>query len=242
MSVQSASRTYPAPLLARSTTVRRLFDFAVAGLGLLLFAPLMMIIAAAIWLESGRPIFFSQPRLGRGGRRFSIHKFRKFGPACGEGSPVTVENDARLTRVGHVLARTKLDELPQLWNILTGDMSLVGPRPESPAFADCFVNGFEQVLDHTPGLLGPCQVIFRHEGRLYPQDVDPALFYRQILFPLKARIDIDYYGRRTFADDLAWGIRAFAAVFGFSRERERTLLLGLLDQTCRDCAGEGGAS
>jgi hypothetical protein len=118
--------------------------------------------------------------------------------------------------VGKLLLRTKLDELPQLWNILNGEMSVVGPRPETPAFADCFGEAYGKVLDYKPGIFGPSQVFFRNEGSLYPNDRDPERFYRDVLFPLKARIDLDYFPHRTMMGDLAWIFRGMLAVFGSS--------------------------
>jgi lipopolysaccharide/colanic/teichoic acid biosynthesis glycosyltransferase len=175
--------------------------------------PVFLIVALAIWIESGRPILFSQLRLGQDGRPFRIYKFRKFRPNCDlNGYPLTIERDNRLTAIGRILAATKLDELPQLWNVLRGDMSLVGPRPESLAFTDCFRNGFEKILEHKPGLFGPCQVMFRHESKLYPADVSAADFYRQVLVPAKARIDLVYFSRRTLASDLGWILRAAGVI------------------------------
>jgi lipopolysaccharide/colanic/teichoic acid biosynthesis glycosyltransferase len=184
-----------------------------ASAGLLVLCPCMMLIALAIWLESGRPILFSQIRLGQSGRQFRIYKFRKFRSECGAGCGVTVSHDARLTRLGRFLVATKLDELPQLWNILRGDMSTVGPRPESLSFADCFTRDYRRVLEHRPGIFGPNQFYFRDEGSLYPEACDPEQFYREVLFPLKARIDIAYFSHRTLGADIGWIIRGVLAVF-----------------------------
>jgi lipopolysaccharide/colanic/teichoic acid biosynthesis glycosyltransferase len=189
--------------------LRRALDIVCAGAAVLLLAPAALIVALAIWIEGGRPILFSQLRLGRNGRPFRMYKFRKFKPDCDDrGCPLTLEEDGRLTRIGRILALLKLDELPQLWNVLRGDMSIVGPRPESLAFADCFSNGFERLHEHKPGLFGPCQVLFRHESKLYPTNMTAVEFYRKVLFPAKARIDLDYFPRRTLISDLAWIVRA----------------------------------
>jgi lipopolysaccharide/colanic/teichoic acid biosynthesis glycosyltransferase len=204
------------PPLSRSSAAARLLDLAIVTTLLVVFAPLMILVAAAILVESGRPIFFSQIRLGRGGRRFRMHKFRKFHErgSSSAGGALTMEHDPRLTRVGGFLARTKLDELPQLWNVLKGDMSLVGPRPESLDFADCFDGPYRAVLDHRPGIFGPSQVFFRNEAVLYRGRPDPEQFYRDVLFPLKARIDLDYFSQRTLFRDVAWIVRGALAVFG----------------------------
>lgn len=193
--------------------LRRALDILFAGAAAAILAPLFLIVALAIWIESGRPILFSQFRLGQNGRPFRMYKFRKFRPDCDlHGYPLTVEGDGRLTMIGRFLAASKLDELPQLWNVLRGDMALVGPRPESLAFFDCFHNGFEKLLDHKPGLVGPCQVMFRHESKLYPADVAAVDFYRQVLFPTKAKIDLAYFPRRTLVSDLGWIVRAAWAI------------------------------
>jgi lipopolysaccharide/colanic/teichoic acid biosynthesis glycosyltransferase len=194
----------------------RILDLVIAATATAVFALPMLVIAIAIWLEGGRPILFSQPRLGRGGHPFLMYKFRKFGASCGTtGSPLTLAEDERMTAVGRILAATKLDELPQLWNVLKGDMAVIGPRPESLAFADCFRNGFEEVLDYKPGLLGPSQILFRNEAKFYPPDADPTRFYRDVLFPTKARLDLAYFPRRSLAGDLGWLIKGVMAVFGW---------------------------
>ena len=198
---------------ARHVSFRRMLDVLCAGIGASVLSPVFLMVGVAILFESGTPILFSQLRLGQNGRPFRIYKFRKFRPDCDQhGCPLTMEGDGRMTTVGRILAATKLDELPQLWNVLRGDMALVGPRPESLAFTDCFRNGFEKILEHKPGLFGPCQVMFRHESKLYPADAAVADFYRQVLFPAKAKIDLAYYPRRTLASDLGWILRAAWAI------------------------------
>ena len=211
---------WPSTRHSDDASVRRWFDVCCALLALGIVWPIMIVVAAAIWIETGRPILFSQRRIGRKGQPFEMYKFRKFGPHCGvDGSPLTVAGDKRMTTVGRVLLVTKLDELPQFFNVLRGDMSIVGPRPESLHFEKCFEGGFEEILAHKPGIFGPCQVIFRHEGRLYPHDCDAVEFYRQVLFPAKARIDLSYYRRRTFWSDLRWIGRAFLVICGVNWQR-----------------------
>ena len=196
------------PSLRIQVGLRRFLDILCVGAAALVLSPLMLGVAVAICIESGRPILFSQRRLGQYGRPFRMYKFRKFRPDCdNKGCPLTVEGDDRMTAIGRFLAAAKLDELPQLWNVLRGDMSLVGPRPESLAFADCFRNGFERIHEHKPGLFGPCQVMFRHESKLYPDDVVAVEFYRKNLFPAKAEIDLAYFSRRTLVSDFGWILR-----------------------------------
>lgn len=183
-----------------------------AALALLLLSPLFLLIAAAIVAENRGPVFFSQARLGQHGTPFRLYKFRKFyADGRGSGGALTLSNDRRLTRVGRFLERTKLDELPQLWNILRGEMALVGPRPESLHFADCFDGPFLEVLDYRPGLFGPSQTLFRNESAMYPNMCDPELFYRTTLFPAKARIDLAYYRSRSAAGDVKWLLRSILA-------------------------------
>jgi lipopolysaccharide/colanic/teichoic acid biosynthesis glycosyltransferase len=218
MTMRDAADQLSGPSLGMHVGLRRALDILGAGVAVSVLAPVMPIVTLAIWIESGRPILFSQLRLGQNGRPFRMYKFRKFGPDCGsDGCPLTVEGDCRLTMIGRVLAVSKLDELPQLWNVLRGDMSLVGPRPESLAFSDCYRNGFEKIHKHKPGIFGPCQVMFRHESKLYPAGVPVVEFYRQVLFPAKAEIDLAYFSRRTLVSDLGWILRGAWAIAAGSR-------------------------
>ena len=197
-----------------SDAARRLIDFVVASASLTILSPAIAIISASILFESGWPIFFSQERLGRRGRLFRIYKFRKFHRECGtNGCGLTTKHDRRMTRLGRFLERTKLDELPQLWNILNGDMSIVGPRPESLALSDSFTGCYFAVLEHKPGVFGPNQYYFRNECALYPEAGDPENFYREVLFPLKAKIDLAYFPHRTLHSDIGWIVRGLLVVF-----------------------------
>jgi lipopolysaccharide/colanic/teichoic acid biosynthesis glycosyltransferase len=197
--------------------MQRAFDLCFASVTLILLAPVMLLIALFIWVHSGRPIYFSQLRLGRRGQLFYLYKFRKFYADCDvNGTPLTLRDDHRLTAIGRILALTKADELPQFWNVIKGEMSIVGPRPESLVFADCFRNGFERVLDCRPGLFGPSQALFRHEDQFFPTNADPVEFYRAFLFPAKAKIDIDYFSRRSLFGDIGWIIRCLLAVIGLN--------------------------
>ncbi|MBZ9657704.1 sugar transferase [Mesorhizobium sp. ESP-6-4] len=196
-------------------SARRLIDIAIASVAAVLFAPLMLLIAIALLAEGGRPVLFAQTRLGAGAQPFRMYKFRKFDVRCDpHGLALTVADDKRMTTIGRVLAATKFDELPQLWNVIIGDMAIIGPRPESLAFADCFHGGAEAVLQYKPGLLGPSQVLFRNEANFYPKFTDPVQYYRETLFPAKARIDLSYYPQRTLVADAVWMARGFLAVVG----------------------------
>ena len=188
--------------------IKRWTDVVLALIGLILAAPLMALIALAVRVDSPGPAIFSQERLGRHGRVFRMHKFRKFPHAWGDrGAGVTVSGDARMTRLGRFLERSKFDELPQLWNILKGEMSFVGPRPETVRFRDLFEGEFARVHGFLPGIFGPNQVAFRNESMMYPPDREPEAFYREELFPRKARQDIAYFSRSNAFSDLLWIVR-----------------------------------
>lgn len=199
-----ATRSRPTSVI--NALCKRTFDFILAVVALLIAAPVMMVIVLLLWLESPGAALFAQKRLAQHGRRFTLYKFRKFPVHWkSQGPSVTVANDCRLTRLGWVLERTKLDELPQLWNILKGDMSFVGPRPELPDFADLFVGRYRAVLDYSPGLFGPSSI--RNECDLYPPDEDAEAYYRRVLFPWKAERDLAYYRKANLATDLIWIIK-----------------------------------
>jgi len=184
---------------------RRVADVIVALIGLILAAPGMLLIAVALRIDTQGPIIYSQMRIGRGGRPFRLYKFRKFWHRQeSNGRGITLKNDPRMTRVGRVIEQTKLDELPQLWNVLVGDMAIVGPRPETMEFDDCFAGSMQELLDYTPGLFGPNQVIFRNESSLYPDEIDPHEYYRSVLFPAKAQVDLAYFPHRSSASDAGW--------------------------------------
>jgi lipopolysaccharide/colanic/teichoic acid biosynthesis glycosyltransferase len=199
----------------RNERISRVIDVLIAGLALAVLSPVMLLIAAVIVAETGRPVFYIQTRFAQGGKTFRIYKFRKF-RACEDipGPLLTIRNDARMSWIGSLLERTKLDELPQFYNVLRGDMAIVGPRPDSAVASDCFTGEFRALLDYKPGLFGPAQVAFRNAGTLYPPYVDREVFYREVIFPLKAALDLAYYPRRTVLKDLGWIIRGILAVFG----------------------------
>jgi lipopolysaccharide/colanic/teichoic acid biosynthesis glycosyltransferase len=220
-SMTISNQTPAAPKLQASASgsgIPAVFDVLFSGACLVCLAPIVLLIAIAIRIDSRGPILYSQMRLGQGGRPFRLYKFRKFHhQAPVAGGALTVANDPRLTRVGWFLERTKLDELPQLWNIVRGEMSVVGPRPETPHFADCFVAGFRAVLDYKPGMFGPAQAMARNESALYQDGHDPEVLYRTVLFPAKARIDLAYYPTRTVIRDVSWIFAGIMAVLGWSR-------------------------
>jgi hypothetical protein len=143
-----------------------------------------------------------------------MYKFRKFPTFVGDNGPgLTSQNDVRMTKVGALLERTKLDELPQLWNIVKGEMSFVGPRPESPRFADLFEGKYAEILQYLPGLFGPSQIFFRNESETYSPEEDPEAFYRRVLFPNKAELDIAYFRKANCFTDLVFIIKGIFVSF-----------------------------
>lgn len=196
----------------KSKRCKRVTDVCLASVWLLLAAPIFAVVSLLIWLDDPGSVLFAQTRLGLNGKPFRLLKLRKFSAKCCDAGPgVTVVGDARMTGIGAILERTKLDELPQLWNILKGEMSFVGPRPESMRFADLYQGEYVRLLDFLPGLFGPCQIAFRNESALYPKDENPETFYRRVLFPQKAKIDFDYFSRSTCLGDFSCMFRGLWA-------------------------------
>src|SRR4051794_31242228 len=185
--------TRPLPGEDARAGAKRALDIVGAGLALLLLTPLFLLIALLIAVDSPGPVFFRAERIGYRGRRLRMLKFRKMHPDA-TGGPLTVANDARLTRVGAWLVRAKLDELPQLWHVLRGEMSLVGPRPESPAYVARFPAEYEQITRVRPGMTGLTQLAFAREGRILDPR-DPGGHYVRALLPQKVLLDGLYAAR-----------------------------------------------
>ena len=166
---------------------KRAIDVVVAGIALVLLAPLFALIAALIVLDSPGPVFYRAERIGFRGRPLRMLKFRKMRHDA-TGELLTVANDERLTRVGAWLIRMKLDELPQLWHVVRGDMSLVGPRPECPGFVERFTDDYRVILQVRPGITGFTQLAFACECRIL-DPLDPRDHYMKSLLPQKVRLD-----------------------------------------------------
>jgi lipopolysaccharide/colanic/teichoic acid biosynthesis glycosyltransferase len=177
-------------------------DLVTSVLGLLLLLPLICVIALAIAIHSGKPVFFRQKRLGRNGREFDLLKFRTMVTAT-NGPGLTRDGDARVTRIGRRLRKWKLDELPQLFNVLKGEMSLVGPRPDLEEFWSQASLEDQRVLELKPGVTGAASLVFCDEERLLAQVPTERLasFYLQEVLPQKARLDSEYAARATFRSD-----------------------------------------
>ena len=184
--------------------IKRLVDIAAASLGLLLFSPLFLILAALITLDSSGPVLFRQERIGRGFIPFRIYKFRTMvAGRANEGLCITSRNDARITRVGRWLRATKLDELPQLLNVLIGDMSLVGPRPEVRHYVELFRSEYEPLLSIRPGMTDLASLKYRDEGDFLAQVEDPETEYVTRILPDKIELGNLYLQRASLLFDLS---------------------------------------
>jgi lipopolysaccharide/colanic/teichoic acid biosynthesis glycosyltransferase len=180
-------RRVPVWLLHRTMAVKRILDVVGSALGLLLLLPVLAIVAVIIKLGSPGPIFFRQERVGLGGRSFRIFKFRSMVvDAARAGTALTVRADTRITRAGMFLRRSKLDELPQLINVLAGDMSIVGPRPEVPEFMKFYTPDQRAIiLSMRPGITDYAAILFRDESSLLDRECDPIDVYRREIMPAK---------------------------------------------------------
>ena len=179
----------------------RVFDLLCAGIGLLLLTPLFCVLAAAIKLEDGGPIFYKQARVGQGFRLFHMLKFRSMVVGADRGSLLTAPHDGRLTRIGRYLREHKLDELPQLFNVLKGDMQLVGARPEVERYVEVFRQEYSTILQHRPGITDSASLAYRREDQILSPDRMEEQYVTEIL-PEKLALSLAYQQRRTFFSDV----------------------------------------
>jgi lipopolysaccharide/colanic/teichoic acid biosynthesis glycosyltransferase len=178
---------------SRHVPGKRAFDIAVSAAALVLLVPVLLLIALAVWLDSPGPVLYRQQRVSRGGRLFRLYKFRTMVVDADRLAPnVSAAGDPRVTRVGRFLRRSYLDELPQLLNVLLGDMSLVGPRPETPEFVALFTPEERRVLSIRPGLAGPSTLAFMDEADLLASADDPVAYYTTTVLHDRVRADLAY--------------------------------------------------
>lgn len=183
--------------------VRRILDIAVSASAVICLSPLLLGIALAVKLDSRGPVIFRQVRIGKKFRIFEIYKFRTMvADAPTQGPSITVSGDARITRFGRVLRRTKLDELPQLVNVLRGDMSLVGPRPELPKYVELFKKEYEQILSVRPGLTDPASIEYIDESEVLARASDPEREYITAILPRKVSVSGKYVASRSVTGDI----------------------------------------
>ena len=187
----------------RPKTMKRVFDAVAAALGILLLSPLLVLAAAAVRLTSAGPVFFRQQRVGRRFEPFWIYKFRTMvEDAPQRGREITAGRDPRITAVGRFLRKTKIDEFPQLFNVLKGDMSLVGPRPEVPRYVEMFRNDYEVILQVRPGVTDLASLKYRDEAALLGRAEDPEEEYVQKILPEKILLAKQYVARSSLLFDL----------------------------------------
>ena len=184
-------------------TLKRTFDLLVASAGLVLFSPLLVAVMLSIWLQDRKSPFYIAPRAARGGGEFRMVKFRSMVVNADKiGGSSTAAADRRITPVGRFVRAYKLDELIQLWNVLEGDMSLVGPRPQVLTDAGLYTEAEKRMLTVRPGMTDPASIVFSDEGDVLHGSSDPDLLYNQIIRPWKSRLALAYIDHRTFGTDL----------------------------------------
>lgn len=199
------------PVLEQQTSVRlpsggrllrkRAFDIVCAALGLLVLSPVLLMCALLVGLTSPGGVLFRQERMGRDGVPFTIYKFRSM-RKDNAGLKISTSSDSRITPVGRILRKTKLDELPQLWNVLKGDMSFVGPRPEVREYTDLYTDEQRQVLLLRPGITGLASIRYRNENDLLSASTDPNRTYIEEVMPAKLALDLEYIPRACVSYDV----------------------------------------
>ena len=181
--------------------LKRLFDITFSLPGLILCIPVYLVIALLIKIKMPGPVIFSQKRTGRHGKPFTIYKFRTM-TVNHRGGSVSVKGESRITPLGAVLRKYKLDELPELWNVLKGDMSFVGPRPDVPGYADKLTGEERLILELRPGITGPATLKYSNEEELLAGVPDPQKYNDEVIWPDKVRINLDYYHNHSLAGDI----------------------------------------
>lgn len=181
-----------------------LFDRVMSLVGLIVLSPVLLVVAILIRLKMpGGPVLFRQKRVGKDGKLFTMVKFRSMSVTHG-GSSVSVAGESRITPLGAKLRKYKLDELPELWNVLVGDMSFVGPRPDVPGYADKLVGEDRVILKLRPGITGPASLKYRNEEELLAGVDDPQAYNDTVIFPDKVRINKEYYYNWSFRKDIRY--------------------------------------
>lgn len=182
--------------------MKRTFDLVVGGVLLVLTAPVQLFAIVAARIDTRASGIFRQQRIGRDGQVFEVMKVRTMRTSTVHTTTVTTANDARITRLGAVFRKLKIDELPNLVNVVRGEMSLVGPRPDVPGYADLLEGADRVILSVPPGITGPASVAFRHEEDLLASAPDPEAYNRDVIWPEKVRINRDYVENWTLMSDV----------------------------------------
>jgi lipopolysaccharide/colanic/teichoic acid biosynthesis glycosyltransferase len=193
---------------------KRTFDFLLAFFVILIALPIWAAAAIAIKLDSRGPIFYRGMRVGKDGKLFTIFKFRTMvEDASRKGPGITHSNDPRITRIGKLLRKIKIDEMPQLINVLRGEMSIVGPRPEDPRYVAYYTPEQRRVLSVLPGMASPAFIKYRHEEELLAKSENPEEFYLTKVLPNKLKMDLDYIDNRSFLFDITILIQSALSLF-----------------------------
>lgn len=201
--------------------LKSVFDVVIAAVALLLLSPVLLVIAAAVRLDSPGPAFFRQRRVGEGERCFTLLKFRSMVENADRiAANVSPDNDPRITRVGAFLRHSYLDELPQLINVVKGDMSLVGPRPETPEFVARYTPEERKILSVKPGLVGPSTLAFMDEPEILASSVDPETYYVDVMMHQRVRLDLGYLSHRSLRYDIGLLLRQLFAIVRHQRKGE----------------------
>lgn len=182
--------------------LKNIFDRSAALLGLIILSPLLLITGVLIKIKMpGGPVLFKQKRVGKCGKLFTMYKFRSM-TIGHSGSSISVKGESRITPLGAKLRKYKLDELPELWNVLIGDMSFVGPRPDVPGYADRLEGENRRMLELKPGITGPASLKYRNEEEILAEQEDPIKYNDEVLFPDKVRINLEYLDNWSFWKDI----------------------------------------
>ncbi len=193
---------------------KRLLDVLGAVAGLVVLAPLLLVVAIAVKCTSKGPALFGQKRIGKDGATFTIWKFRSMVSGADQMGPlITASGDSRITAAGRFLRRSKIDEFPQLWNVLIGDMSFVGPRPELPVYVRDYTPEQRGVLAVRPGITDLAAVVYRHEEEILAKAADRERFYREVILPHKLGLNLKYIRNLSFRFDLVLIFRTVGAIF-----------------------------
>lgn len=183
--------------------MKRLFDIVASGVGLILLSPIFLILSVMIVIDSPGGVFFRGPRVGKNGKTFRIFKFRSMVKDCeGKGKWNVGDNDDRITRTGHFLRKTKLDEIPQLINVFIGDMSFVGPRPELQVYVDMYTEEEKRILDLKPGITDYASMVNIAQFETFTKAIDPDVAYLKYIRPLKLKLQLFYREHHSFWGDI----------------------------------------
>lgn len=194
--------------------LRALFDKLAVFLGILILSPLLICVALAIALDSKGGVFFIQTRVGKNFKPFGLYKFRTMRPFAEREGKLTVgNNDPRITKVGAVLRKYKIDELPQLFNVLNGTMSLVGPRPEVPEYVECYTDEQRKVLSVKPGITDYASLLYFNENEILAKSSNPKATYLNEVMPAKLKLNLEYIERKSFNEDLKIIFKTIGKIF-----------------------------